>query len=270
LFAANAGASGVCSGSAPDYLLFSAGSINYSSAHVQGRIAALDQINLETFHLTGAGNTSAAVVSAGTLDLHDSNVEKGGAECAGPVRLLHSTVEGQVADQKSSTRIDDLERIRKWIEDKSARMFQLSHLLLPAKLSEGVLGFQESDGKTAVYNVAGDELSSATQLQFQGKSSSLFIVNVTGGNVVMRDVDFKLSDEMKAGQIVFNFVTATTLQITISGAHAAALPATIIAPQSALHLSSGKIAGAVFAADIMGNADIEPAPVSWQKLCSVL
>lgn len=268
--AAGAGPANTCAGGAPDYLVFSAGSINYNSADLAGKIAAMDQINLETFHIAGRNKTLSAIISAGTVDLQNSIVTDGGIECSGPVRVTKTTVDGKVSDHASTTRIRDLTRAQKWLEEKSALLSKAPSAKVPEEISKNVLAFKETEGKAVTFNMDSDMLTKASVLKFEGTADSLFVVNVTGESVIMRNIQFALSDGMKPGQILLNFISAKTLQVIDSGTQELGLPATILAPLTALHLWSGKVTGQVFVGDLMGNIPIVSAAPDWQKLCSIL
>ena len=115
-----------------------------------------------------------------------------------------------------------------------------------------------------------DMLTKAAMLKFEGTADSLLRRERDRVKArSMRNI-VQASDGMKPGQILLNFISAKTLQVIDSGTQELGLPATILAPLTALHLWSGKVTGQVFVGDTMGNIPIVNAAPDWQKLCSIL
>lgn len=131
---------------------------------------------------------------------------------------------------------------------------------LSPEAEDGRLRFVARTAGRTSFRVRAEDLAAANQFEFVGNASTTMIVNVSGRTATIYGKHLILSG-LNAGQILFNFYEAETLELGASGTGdfgMVGVPATILAPHAHVRFENGLLTGQLISGALSGGLERVP------------
>jgi len=237
---------------------------NYTGGtDVRGKVAAGGNIDMQYFSV-GAGldasDVNNVLVAGGNLSLQHGGIfghtRHGGTLSAnGTVTLYRGTM-------GAGTPIN--------FTTAGASLKQLT-ANLSVQVANGTTRFETWGGlfltgtnpTLNVFQVDASVLSSTRFLSVSAPAGSMVVVNVVGASVSITGFSTQFSGGVDQTGLLFNFVTATSIDIMNHGVFG-----TILAPYAHINFSNGSFDGAIYAGSMSGNAEGHINPLFELDLCT--
>lgn len=275
-----------CATAATDYLVYSRGDIQYQNSDFQGITGAGGNIQLQSFEVRNSvvNLQCATLIGGGWISVTDAGIENGGIDGGSDIYLERVHVKGTVnAYGKITTKNSNVKQKKNNVASHAvAGLNPTSYFFLQSSAnfsqwptthtakdlnSIGHVQYAGVSGQYAVYNQTTAEFEKGRLLSLNGPKDSFIIINVRGPVARIDHQDIRLEGGIGFGQVLINFVDATTLHITKSGESSYGIPASILAPYAATTFVDGLITGGLYVGSLCGDGQVNPGKFfAWQPL----
>jgi choice-of-anchor A domain-containing protein len=259
-----------------DYLVFSRGEISYGKSDFQGLTGAQGAFTFERFEVgpvksgscprlvTGgkttliSGHVAGGIETTGTLSLKKVSVA-GRIAAEGTVKIQESSSHGRV---KQAPAAKNLAKAGEYFLDQSSRLARLAPTV-KASLTDGVLEVAATPGAYSIASITSTELSSAKVIRLKGDDVSVLVINVSGTQASLENLDLQLTG-IQVGRVLLNFFEAQTLRVTASGSKELGIGATLLAPLASVTFWNGLVTGGLYVGSLCGDGQVNPGHfVGW-------
>lgn len=248
------------------YDVVALGNVDYACSDVEGRLLSTGSVTLRHMSVNALAVTPAepALVAGSDVTLRDGQVTYGGLDAWGSATLERYRVAGEVRAWGGLAAWDGQHGGVGWgtPTDPSTlgpALRSASDVLgwesaVPVTVgADGVLRVSVTSGVHMI-RVSSSDLASAGEVQIQGPSSAVVIVDVTGGQVSLTDKALSLAGGLTPEGVLWNAAAATSLTIL-----RAVVPGTVLAPRAHTAFAEGRVDGGLYVASLSANPARKPA-----------
>jgi choice-of-anchor A domain-containing protein len=236
------------------YNVLSFGDFTSQNDQIAGKLAASGDVTIATSYSVGyalSAPSTYSLVAGGDVTLSNGSVQNGGLLAGGDVSLTNVNVDGNVVEFGNVASQIDFNSTKNQLATFSDQLASTTS----NSVSEVKWGGLFLTGTNAVnyFSIDASDFENISYLQYSVPTNSVVIINVTGTSVDLGG-NFGVNGLSKsdAGNVLFNFVDATSLTLGSS-------IGTVLALNATVSLTGGEIWGDLVSGSVSGTSEFHLA-----------
>lgn len=240
------------------YNVLSFGDFTSQNDQIAGKLAASGDVTIATSYSVGyalSAPSTYSLVAGGDITLSNGSVKNGGILAGGNVSLTNVNVDGNVVELGNVASQIDFNSTRNQLATFSNQLASTTS----NAVSEAKWGGLYLTGTNAVnyFSVDASAFANISHLQYSVPTNSVSVINVTGASANLTPSwggNFGVNGLSKsdAGNVLFNFIDATSLTLGSS-------IGTVLALNATVSLAGGEIWGDLVSGSVSGTSEFHLA-----------